>query len=94
MNRSDWLTDELIQAVFERRAARAVPGDLRETIVTLSAASSQRSPWRLYLEMTYQGFKLVGQLRQSGRVVLNSFFSPVNLAYGHVDPGNFPGDFF
>ena len=46
MNRSDWLTDELIQAAFERRAGRAVPGDLRETILTLSAASSQRSPWR------------------------------------------------
>jgi hypothetical protein len=49
MNRSDWLTDELIQAAFERRAGRAAPGDLRETIVTLSAASSQRSPWRLHL---------------------------------------------
>jgi hypothetical protein len=47
MNRSDWLTDELIQAAFERRAGRAAPGDLRETILTLSAASSQRSPWRL-----------------------------------------------
>ncbi len=46
MNRSDWLTDELIQAAFERRAGRAAPGDLRETILTLSAASSQRSPWR------------------------------------------------
>ena len=29
MNRSDWLTDELIQAAFERRAGRAAPGDLR-----------------------------------------------------------------
>ena len=46
MNRSDWLTDELIEAAFERRAGRAAPGDLRETILTLSAASSQRSPWR------------------------------------------------
>jgi Galactose oxidase, central domain/Kelch motif len=47
MNRSDLLTDELIQAAFERRAGRAAPGDLRETIVTLSAGLSQRSPWRL-----------------------------------------------
>jgi hypothetical protein len=46
MNRSEWLTDELIQAAFERRAGQAAPGDLRETILTLSAASSQRSPWR------------------------------------------------
>ena len=52
MNRSDWLTDELIQAAFERRAGRAAPGDLRETILTLSAASSQRSRWRLQLRNT------------------------------------------
>jgi len=52
MNRSDWLTDELIQAAFERRAGRAAPGDLRETILTLSAASSQRSPWRLQFRST------------------------------------------
>ena len=52
MNRSDWLTDELIQAAFERRAGRAAPGDLRETILTLSAASSQRSPWRQQLRST------------------------------------------
>ena len=49
MNRSDWLTDELIQAAFERRAGRAAPGDLRDEILTLTAASSQRSPWRLRL---------------------------------------------
>jgi hypothetical protein len=52
MNRSDWLTDELIQAAFERRAGRAASDDLRETILTLSAASSQRSPWRLHLRNT------------------------------------------
>jgi hypothetical protein len=52
MNRSDWLTDQLIQAVFERRAGRADPGDLREAILTLSAASSQRSPWRLQFSGT------------------------------------------
>ena len=52
MNRSDWLTDELIEAAFERRAGRAAPGDLRETILTLSAASSQRSRWRLQLRST------------------------------------------
>jgi WD40 repeat protein len=52
MNRSDWLTDELIQAAFERRVGRAAPGDLRETILTLSAASSQRSPWRRQLRST------------------------------------------
>jgi Galactose oxidase, central domain/Kelch motif len=52
MNRSDWLTDELIQAAFERRAGRAAPGDLRETILTLSAALSQRSPWRLLFRST------------------------------------------
>jgi galactose oxidase-like protein/Kelch motif protein len=49
MNRSDWLTDELIQAAFERRAGRGALGDLRETILTLSAATSQRVPWRLQL---------------------------------------------
>jgi hypothetical protein len=52
MNRSDWLTDELIQAAFERRAGRAAPGDLRETILTLSAASSQRLPWHLQVRNT------------------------------------------
>jgi WD40 repeat protein len=52
MNRSDWLTDELIQAAFERRAGRAAPGDLRETILTLSAALSQRLPWHLQLRNT------------------------------------------
>ena len=49
MNRSDWLTDDLIQAAFERRAGRAAPGGLREIILTLSAASSQHSPWRQQL---------------------------------------------
>jgi hypothetical protein len=52
MNRSDWLTDELIHAAFERRAGRAAPGDLREAILTLSAASSQRSPWRRQFRST------------------------------------------
>jgi hypothetical protein len=52
MNRSDWLTDELIQAAFERRAGRAGSDDLRETILTLSAASSLRSAWRLQLKST------------------------------------------
>ena len=52
MNRSDWLTDELIQAAFERRAGRAAPGDLRETILTLSAASSQRLSLRQQLRST------------------------------------------
>jgi hypothetical protein len=52
MNRSEWLTDELIQAAFERRAGRADPADLRETILTLSAASSQRTPWHLSLTRT------------------------------------------
>jgi len=52
MNRSDFLTDELILAVFERRAEQAAAGDLRETILTLSAASSQRSPWRRPLTST------------------------------------------
>ena len=49
MNRSTWLTDELIQAAFERRAGRAAHGDLRETILTLSSATSQRAAWRLRL---------------------------------------------
>ena len=52
MNRSDWLPDELIQAAFERRAGRAAPGDLRETILTLSAASSQRLSLRQQLRST------------------------------------------
>lgn len=52
MNPSDRLTDELIQAAFERRARRADPGDLRETILTLSAASSQRSRWRVQFRST------------------------------------------
>ncbi len=52
MNRSDWLTDELIQAAFERRARRAAPGNLRETILTLTAASRQRSPWHLQFRST------------------------------------------
>ena len=52
MNRSDWLTDELIEAAFERRASRAAPGDLRETILTLSTASNQRSPWHLQFRNT------------------------------------------
>jgi N-acetylneuraminic acid mutarotase len=52
MNRSDWLTDELIEAAFERRAGRAAPGDLRETILTLSAASNQPWPWRRQFRRT------------------------------------------
>ena len=53
MNRSDWLTDDLIQAAFERRAGRAAPGDLRDTVPQpLSAASSQRFRWRLPFRST------------------------------------------
>jgi N-acetylneuraminic acid mutarotase len=56
MNRPDVLTDELIQAAFERRAGRAAPGNLRETILAMSAASSQSSPWRLQFRSTMSTF--------------------------------------
>jgi Tol biopolymer transport system component len=49
MNRSDWLTDDLIQATFERRATQAAPRDLGDDILVLTAATSQRSAWRLRL---------------------------------------------
>src|SRR5215211_2782838 len=52
MNRSEWLSDELIQAAFARRAGRAAPGDLRQTILSLSAASRQRSRWSLLFRST------------------------------------------
>ena len=49
MNRSDLLTDELIQAAFERRAGRADTVGLREDILALTATSNQPAAWRLQL---------------------------------------------
>ena len=49
MNRSDWLTDELIQEAFDRRAGRFAPGQLRYDILSLTASTAQRAAWRLRL---------------------------------------------
>ena len=49
MNRPDLLTDELIQAAFERRAGRTDPVGLRDDILTLTATSNQPAAWRLRL---------------------------------------------
>jgi hypothetical protein len=49
MNRSDLLTDELIQAAFERRAGRADTVGLRDDILALTATSNQSAAWRLRL---------------------------------------------
>ncbi len=49
MNRSDWLTDDLIEEAFERRAGHTAPVELRESIVTLTAVTGQRASWRLRL---------------------------------------------
>ena len=46
MNRSQWLTDDLIEAAFERRAGRTNPADLGQLIVTRIAGSSQQGAWR------------------------------------------------
>ena len=43
MNRSEPLTDELIQAMFERRAERAAVGSLGEEILAATASTRQRS---------------------------------------------------
>ena len=43
MNRSEPLTDELIQAMFERRAERAAVGTLGEEILAATASTRQRS---------------------------------------------------
>jgi Tol biopolymer transport system component len=49
MNRPDLLTDELIQAAFERRARRADPVGLRDEILGMTTASNQPAAWRLRL---------------------------------------------
>jgi hypothetical protein len=49
MNRTDLLTDQLIQAAFERRAGRADPVGLRDDILALTATSNQPAAWRLRL---------------------------------------------
>jgi hypothetical protein len=49
MNRPDLLTDQLIQAAFERRAGRADPFELRDDILALTATSNQSAAWRLRL---------------------------------------------
>lgn len=49
MNRSDWLTDDLIDAAFERRAGRPAPVELRGEILAMTAATGQRAAWRLRL---------------------------------------------
>ena len=49
MNRSDWLTDDLIEEAFERRAGHTAPVELRDEIVALTAATGQRASWRLRL---------------------------------------------
>jgi Tol biopolymer transport system component len=45
MNRIDWLTDELIEAAFERRADRVAPDGLRDGILSQTAATRQRRAW-------------------------------------------------
>ena len=46
MNRSEWLTDDLIQAAFEQRASRAAPGDLRDLVIARTGVALQRAAWR------------------------------------------------
>lgn len=46
MNRSTWLSDDLIEAAFEQRADRAEPADLGQLILTRVAGSSQQGAWR------------------------------------------------
>ena len=53
MKQTDWLTDDLIEGAFERRAGQAVPVDLRVEIVTLTAVTGQRASWRLRLESAW-----------------------------------------
>ncbi len=53
MNRTDLLTDELIQAAFERRAGRADPVGLRADILALTATSNQQWAWRLRLASVF-----------------------------------------
>jgi Tol biopolymer transport system component len=49
MNRFEGVTDELIQATFERRAQRAVPTDLRAQVLAMTASAHQRAAWRVRL---------------------------------------------
>ena len=49
MNQPDLLTDELIQAAFERRAGRRDPVGLRDGILAMTARSNQPAAWRLRL---------------------------------------------
>ena len=53
MNGTDLLTDELIQAAFERRAGRADPVGLRDDILALTATSNQPAAWRLRLASAF-----------------------------------------
>lgn len=46
MNRSEWLTDDLIQAALEQRAGRAAPGDLRDLVIARTGVARQRAAWR------------------------------------------------
>jgi hypothetical protein len=45
MNRSEWLTDDLIHAAFEQRAGRAAPGDLRDLVIARTGVARQRGAW-------------------------------------------------
>ena len=47
MNPPNWLTDDLIEAAFQRRAGRAAPGDLRDGILAVTAGTRQRSRWAM-----------------------------------------------
>jgi hypothetical protein len=53
MNRPDLLTDELIQAAFERRAGRTDPVGLRDDILAVTATSNQPAAWRLRLARAF-----------------------------------------
>jgi Tol biopolymer transport system component len=49
MNRTDWLTDDMIEAAFERRAGSASVGGLADAIASQTAATRQRSGWNVRL---------------------------------------------
>jgi len=49
MNRSEWLTDDLLEGVFQDRATRGSLEGLRAEVVSATAAVGQRGVWRLRL---------------------------------------------
>jgi len=90
MNRSQWLTDDLIEAAFERRAERADPADLGGLILARVAGSSQQGVWRARFGLPSTGLLRPAWIALVVLGLLLGVLLALALAAGHSRPAR-PG---